>query len=225
MGVEPVLENVPESVEVDQRARIAKLKEKVKVNIDNCRRKMVKTKQTLSFRDSRGNLPTGRGGGKFGQKHPKAKTPEVKVPTGQVEGDVGTPSGAERMSGEEQQPVEDRPEAQEDAEAERATLNELEVSTEDELPQEEEPQGEVRTGAVVANALRQLSEVAERYDRYDIRDRVRLVEEGEVEEDQIDEWVDPPTRSASKERPPREEGTNSEQEETQIPRQKKGRNE
>ena len=83
----------PESVEVDQRARITKLKEKVKVNIDNCRKTMVKTKQTLSFRDSRGNLPIGRGGGKFGQKRPKTKTPEVKVPTGQVEGDVGTPSG------------------------------------------------------------------------------------------------------------------------------------
>ena len=61
----PVLKNVPGSVEVDQRTRIAKLKEKVKINIDNCRKTMVKTKQTLSFRDSRGNLPTGRGGGKI----------------------------------------------------------------------------------------------------------------------------------------------------------------
>ena len=54
----------------------------------------------------------------------------------------------------------------------------------------------------MANTFRQLSEVAERYDRYDVRDRARLVEEGEIEEDQINEQVDPPTRSASKERPP-----------------------
>ena len=198
----PVLENVPESVEVDQRARIAKLKEKVKVNIDNCRKTMVKTKQTLSFRDSRGNLPTGRGGGKFGQKRLKTKTPEVEVPMGQVEGDVGTPSGTEQVSGEEQQLVENRPEAQEDAEAERATLNELEVSTEDELPKEEEPQGEVRTSVLVANAFRQLSSVAGRYDRYNTRNRVRLVEEGEAEEEQISARVGPPTRSASKEKAP-----------------------
>ena len=86
----------------------------------------------------------------------------------------------EQMSGEEQQLVENRPEAQEDVEAERATLNELEVSTEDELPKEEEPQGEVRTSVLVANAFRQLSSVAGRYDHYNTRNRARLVEEGEA---------------------------------------------
>ena len=120
----------------------------------------------------------------------------MKVPTGQVEGDAGTPCG------EEQQPVENRPEAQGDADTERATLNELEVSTEDELPKEEEPQGEVRTNVLVANAFRQLLSVAGRYNRYNTRNRARLVEEGEVEEEQISARVGPPTRSASKERAP-----------------------
>ena len=85
---------------------------------------------------------------------------------------------------------------------ERATLNELKVSTEDELPKEEEPQGEVRTSVMVANAFRQLSSVAGRYDRYNTRNRARLVEEGEMEEEQISVSVGPPTRSASKEKAP-----------------------
>ena len=107
----------------------------------------------------------------------------------------------EQVSGEEQQPMENRPEAQEVA-TERAVLNELEVSTEDELPREDESQGEVRTGALVANAFRQLSKVAERYDRYDTGNRVKLVEEGEMEEEQISASVGPPTRNASKEKVP-----------------------
>ena len=106
------------------------------------------------------------------------------------------------MSGEEQQLVENRPEAQEDAKAERVTLNELEVSTEDELPKEEEPQGEVRTSVLVANAFWQLLSVAERYDCYNTRNRARLVEEGEAEEEQISARVGPPTRSASKKKAP-----------------------
>ena len=47
---ELVLENVPGGVETGKQARIRKLKEKIKVNIDNCRKAMVKTKQTLSFK-------------------------------------------------------------------------------------------------------------------------------------------------------------------------------
>ena len=49
---EPVLENVPGSLETGKQAWIRKLKEKIKVNIDNCRQAMVKTKQTMSFKDS-----------------------------------------------------------------------------------------------------------------------------------------------------------------------------
>ena len=116
---------------------------------------------------------------------------------GQTEGDDGTPSEVEQQS------VEDRPEVREGVEAEGVTLNELDVSTEDELPKEEEPQGEVRTGALVANAFRQLSSVAGRYDRYNTRDRARLVEEGEMEEEQISVGIGPPTRSASKEKAPK----------------------
>ena len=149
------------------------------------------------------------------RNNPKTKTPEVKVPTGQVEGDAGTPSG------EEQQPVENRPEAQGDAEAERVTLNELEVSTEDELPKEEEPQGEVRTSVLVANAFRQLSSVAGRYDRYNTRNRARLVEEGEAEEEQISARVGPPTQECQQGEGTREGRSNSHKEE-RIPDEREG---
>ena len=194
---EPVLKNVPRGVETGKQAWIRKLKEKIKVNIDNCRKTMVKTKQTLSFRDSRGNLPTGQGGGKFGQKRPKATVGEENPAAAENKGNA-----SEQTISEEQQSPAVRTEAPEPIEVGEVAQGELEVSTEDELPREDKSQGEVRTGALVANAFRQLSEVAECYDRYDVKDRARLVEEGEMEEDQIDEQVDPPTRSASKERPP-----------------------
>ena len=77
---ENVFENTEESVTPNP---MKSLKERVKKNIANCRESMARQKQTLSFRDQFGNLPVGRGWGKFGLKRGKQKvtaTTEAKTP-------------------------------------------------------------------------------------------------------------------------------------------------
>ena len=60
-----VPENIPKP-ESSAKNKKGALRQKVKKNIDAYRGSMVKTKSTPSFRDERGNLPVGRGRGKFG---------------------------------------------------------------------------------------------------------------------------------------------------------------
>ena len=78
----------------------------------------------------------------------------------------------------------------------------MDVSTDDELPRGEETDSEVRVSALVANAFRQLSGTAVRYDKYDVGNRAGLVEEGEMEEGQMSADVGPPTKSEIKKKPP-----------------------
>ena len=59
---EPVPENVPDA-ESGRQVRIHSLKEKIKMNIADCRKSMVKTKETPTLHDSKGNFPTKRGRG------------------------------------------------------------------------------------------------------------------------------------------------------------------
>ena len=60
-----VPENAPKPKATTPNGKAA-LYQKVKRNIDTYRGSMVKMKSTPSFRDERGNLPVGRGRGKFG---------------------------------------------------------------------------------------------------------------------------------------------------------------
>ena len=84
METEHVPDNVLENVEECGTPTLMELlKEKVKKNIANCRESMARQKQTLSFRDQFGNLPVGRGRGKFELKRGKQKmtaTIETETP-------------------------------------------------------------------------------------------------------------------------------------------------
>ena len=112
---------------------------------------------------------------------------------------VSTPPAPEQMGSKEQQPEAARQETQVVTTLVGATLNELEVLTEDELPREEESQGEIRTGTLVANTFRQLTGVAVRYDRYDKRNKD---DNSDNEGSPISARVKPPTKPPTKEKAP-----------------------
>ena len=84
METEHIPENVLENVKkCETPTLIESLKEKFKKNIANCRESMARQKQMLSFKDQFGNLPVGRGQGKFGPKRGKQKmttTIETETP-------------------------------------------------------------------------------------------------------------------------------------------------
>ena len=86
---------------------------------------------------------------------------------------------------------------------ERVVLNELEVSTEDELPREDESQGEVCTGC--PSGQRFSTTVGSGWNvtiRYDTGNRANSLRRAKWKEEQISVSVGPPTQNASKEKVP-----------------------
>ena len=163
------------------------------MNIDNCRKSMVETKETPRLCDSKGNYPARRGRGQSQQMKTGMEVQEATQSGEPIEGTEtpGTQPGDREVTHLVPTPEGREAGTSEPREEERwgdGPGVELAVDTEDDMPKEGERVDGVRVGTLVANTFNQLREVAERYDK------------GDIGEDQINKHVKPPSRAASKER-------------------------
>ena len=65
--------DVGKTVHAQDKDRTEYLRDKIKLNIENYRKRMVRRKQTRSYKDSQGQLPQGRGRGKVGAQRGRGR--------------------------------------------------------------------------------------------------------------------------------------------------------
>ena len=65
--------DVGKTVHAQDKDRAESLRDKIKLNIENYRKRMARQKQTRSYKDSRGRLPQGQGRGKVGARRGRGR--------------------------------------------------------------------------------------------------------------------------------------------------------